>query len=423
MLFTLDGTIPSPQNGSIYTSPLTLAESAQLRAVAYRPGQPVSDIAEADFEIFAHLLEQTGDINLSGNDELVIEDTLFHHEGNITLTDNARLIIRNSFVTHVKDFGFQYGVTASGNSSITLENSSVGSNCTGSFNYSFTDRARLQADHVDIGTGNCNTWFFMSGDSDIDITNWDYFGGTVCNGSSVVIKDSEEMEMELCLPAGSTVDMMMPTSVELYKYGPEPAKGIDFSLTMTNSTVDGWGINVLPGSHITIRDSDAITIGVIVGLPWQEVTAELEGLEKGYYSFNRWNIGPDATLTLINTSVYGWEPNVFADNTLIIRDSNYTASTVNSGTAHYEITGSTVNVLSASESVTMTVTNTVITGDVIASDDSVIILIDGDVRGADYGNGLTGGNVFARGNGKVILRNTSVAGRTEAQDDATITFE
>jgi hypothetical protein len=423
VLYTLDGTSPSPQNGTIYTAPLKLTESAQLRAVTYRPCQPVSEVAEADFQFFGHLLEKTGDITLSGNDEMVIEDTLFLHEGNITLTDNARLVIRNSFVTHVKDFGFQYGVSASGNSSITLENSSIGSNCTGSFNYSFTDSAALHADHVDVGTGNCNTWFFMGGDSKIDIANWDYFGGTVCNDLAVAISDSEKMEVELCLPGGATVDMTLPTTVDRYSYGPYPAKGVDFSLEMTNSTVEGWGINVLPGAHITIRDADAITIGVIVGLPWQDVTAKLDGLETGYYSFNRWNIGPDATLTLINTSVYGWEPNVFADNTLIIRNSNYTASTVNSGDGLYEISDSTVNILSAAERVTMTVTNTVITGDVIANDDSVIILIDCEVRGADFGDGLTGGNVFARGNGKVILRNTSVGGRTETQDDATITSE
>lgn len=423
VLYTLDGTSPSPQTGTIYTKPIVLTEPAKLRAVTYRAGQDVSEIAAADFVIFDQVLEKTGDINLSGNDQMIIEDTLFLHEGNITLTDNAQLIIRNSFVTHVKDFAFQYGVSASGHSRVTIENSSVGSNCTGSFNYSFLENATLYAEQVDIGVGNCNTWVFMSGNSDVDITTWDYFGGTVCDGSAVSIENSQELEVELCLPGGSTVDTALPTSVDLFKYGPQPINGIEFSLIMNNVTVDGWGINVLPGSNITIRDSDAITIGIIAGRPWEEAIVEIDGLESGYYDLNKWWIGPDASLTLINTSVYGWEPNVFADNTLIIRDSNYTASTVNSGDAHYEIVRSTVNVLSASERVTMTITDSVITGDVIANDDAVIILINCDVRGSDYGDGLVGGNVFARGNGKVILRNTTVAGETVAQDGGEITTE
>lgn len=83
-----------------------------------------------------------------------------------------------------------------------------------------------------------------------------------------------------------------------------------------------------------------------------------------------------------------------------------------------------MDLISASERVTVTITNTVITGDVIADDDTVIILIDLEVRGADHGDdGRSGGNVYARGNGKVFLRNTPVLDETVTQDDGVILDE
>lgn len=422
--YTLDGTLPTEGNGATYTAPLTISESATLRVVNTRAGMLDSDPGEAQFHIFGRLVERIGDIVLAGDQEMVIEDTMFLHTGNITLSGNARLVIRNSFIQHVKDFAFQYGVTATGNSKIVIEDSSIGTNCSGSFNWSLFDTASLIADGMEPIRGSCNTWNFMSGTSSIQVVNWDTFSGTVCDGSNVSVTDSDTLEIEFCFPQNSTIDTSLPTAIDTFSFGPDPDNGIAFALSLRDVTVDGWGINVLPGANITIRDSDAITIGVIAGLPWQDQTIEMDELALKRYTERSWQIGTDASLTLINTNVYGWEPNAFSNNTMVIRNSDFSASAVNSGDAHYEISGSTVNLISANERVTMTITNTVITGDVIANDDTVIILIDSEVRGTDYGDdGRSGGNVFARGNGKVILRNTTVLGETVTQDSGAIIVE
>ena len=72
----------------------------------------------------------------------------------------------------------------------------------------------------------------------------------------------------------------------------------------------------------------------------------------------------------------------------------------------------------------MTVTGSVITGDVIANGDSEIILIDSIVEGTVNGdNGRSGGNVYARDNGRVILRDTTVVGDTVTQDNGEIIVE
>lgn len=422
--YTLDGTLPTANNGVTYTGPLIVSASATLRVVNVQAGKLDSEPAQAQFHIFGRLVERVDDIVLTGDQEMVIEDTMFLHTGNITLSGNARLVIRNSFIQHVKEFAFQYGVTASGNSTIIVENSSVGTNCSGSFNWAFLDTASLVAEDMEPVSGICNTWHYMGGTSSIQVVNWDTFSGTVCEGSTVNVADSDTLEMEFCFPDGAIIDTSLPTVVDTFSFGPDTDNGIAFALTMQNVTVDGWGINVLPGANITIRDSDAITIGVIAGFPWQNETVELDGLAHKRYVEKTWQIGPDASLTLINTGVYGWEPNAFSNNTMVIRNSDYTASAVNSGDGHYDISDSTVDLISANERVTMTITNTVITGDVIANDHTVIILIDSEVRGTDHGDdGRSGGNVFARGNGKVILRNTTVLGDTVTQDNGEIVVE
>lgn len=422
--YTLDGTTPSATNGDMYQAPITISETAQLSAVNVRPGMIDSDVRSIDFRIYGRLVERTGDIELTGDQEMIIEDTLFLHEGNINLSGNAKLVVRNSFVRHVKEFAFQYGVNASGNSRVVFEDSAIGSNCTGSFNYSILENATLSASNVDIGRNSCNVWVFMSGTAAISIDSWDGFGGTVCDGSNVAIENSDTLEVELCFPEDSVIDTSLPISIDTFAFGPDPANSVEFSLSMSNVAMDGWGINVLPGADITIRDSDAITIGIIVGGRWSNETVELDGLALTRYDNKTWQIGPDASLTLVNTNVYGWEPNAFADNTIVITNSDYAASAVNSGDAHYEISDSTVDLISAGERVTMTITNTIIRGDVIANDDAVIILINCEVRGVDNGDdGLFGGNVFARGNGKVILRNTTVAGEMIEQESGQIVVE
>ena len=69
----------------------------------------------------------------------------------------------------------------------------------------------------------------------------------------------------------------------------------------------------------------------------------------------------------------------------------------------------------------MMVTNSIITGDVVANDSTVITLIDstvGDITGKH-----DGGNVYARGDGRVILRNTTVLGDQITQGNGEIVVE
>ena len=69
----------------------------------------------------------------------------------------------------------------------------------------------------------------------------------------------------------------------------------------------------------------------------------------------------------------------------------------------------------------MIVTNSIITGDMVANDNTVIALIDSTV--GDETGKHSGGNVYARGDGRVILRNTIVLGDQITQDNGEIIVE
>lgn len=423
LIYTLDGSEPSVDNGTVYTGPVTISANSPttLKVVSARRGFLASSPDTRTYRVLGKLEESVGPIVLSGDDVLEITDTHFLHRGPITLSDNAKLIFTDSVVEHVKDFAFEYEVQATGNSEIIVNNTAIGTSCNGSFNWAFFDNSRLTVNGMDPTLAGCNTWNFMSGSSTIDVTGWRTFSGTVCDQTSVEIHDSKDMEIELCMPWPTVMDAELPTDIDSYVFDPGPDSTMEFSLSMFNSTIDGWGINVGPGSDITIRNTPAVTVGVGIGFPSQNEVMMAVGIRPGLWDDQSWDFGAGARLRLVNTFTYGWELNAWGGNTMVISDSDYSGSAVNGGSSHYFIDNTTTGQLVAFESVDMVVTNSIITGDVVANDNTVITLIDSTV--GDVSGKHDGGNVYARGDGRVILRNTIVLGDQVTQDNGEIIVE
>jgi hypothetical protein len=419
--YTLDGTTPAPATGLVYEGPVSITASSTVKAMATRPGSLDTQVEEASYTIFGNRVDSEEPIILSGDDVLEIVDTQYIHRGDIRLSGNAQLVIKDSIFTHAKEFAFEYGLFATENAQVVVENSGIGTDCTGSFNWSFLDDASFTASGVDSSTAGCNTWNFFSGTPVANIEEWYGFGGTICGGSDVTISNSTRMEVELCYPAAATLDMELPLEVSSFALSEADDPTITSNLSITDSTLEGWGINVLPGADITIRNSPAITIGVIVGRPWVEQTVELDGIGMGLYDDQVWDIA-DARLRLVNTTTYGWEPNAFADNTLIIRNSDYSGSAVNGGSAIYIIEDSTAGQLRAHEDVVMTVRNSIIEGDVIAVDNATITLIDSRITGNGHEDGIAG-SAIATGNGRIVLINTTVNGEIVTEDNGEVVQE
>jgi len=421
--YTLDGSDPSETNGIAYNGPIELftQDVTTVTAVVTSVGALASDSTSSQFRFVENEIESKEPIVLSGNDVLEISDTYYKHRGAVTLSGDSKLIITNSVFEHVKDFAFEHELKVTDNAEVIVTNSGISTTCNGSFNWAFFDNSKLTVNGMNPALTKCNTWNFMSGTSSINVTDWETFSGTVCDQTSVSIQDSHRMEVELCMPWPTIMDTELPTVIDQYVFDPGENSTIEFALTMQDSTVDGWGINVGPESDITIRNTPGLAVGVGIGYPSVSETMVAEGIRPGHWDDQQWEFGAGAKLRLVNSYTYGWELNAWGGNTMAIRNSDYAGSAVNGSDSKYIIENSTSGQLVAFEEVEMLVTNSIITGDVVANDNTVITLIDSVV--GEEGNENHGGNVFARGNGKVILKNTKVLGDQTTQDNGEIIVE
>jgi len=413
--YTLDGSTPTATTGLVYNGPFVLDGPATIRAIAVLDGWLDSDVAEYELRIYSSFEHRTEPLVLSGDETMEIADAYFIMENDILLSDSATLVIRDSTLFYKEDHAFQYGLTASGDSRVVFSDSRLITACTGSLNWHITDSAVMDARNIDMPT--CNIWTLISRSGTANVVDWDYYGGTTCENGTLDISQSSDMELELCFPQNAVVDAVLPIEIDEFVIPRATDQNVTFTVRVTDSTVDGWGVGVPPGSDITIRDTPAVTISITVGLPWQGETVVLDGLAKKLYEDQTWDI-VDAKLRLVNTRTYGWELNVFAlDNTLVIRNSDYSGSSVNSSNGKYVVENSMTGLMMSFEQVEMAISDSLVIGDVIAADGSTITLVD-SVVGVEGAEGF--GHVIARDNGTVILINTVVWGEIREQGNGRV---
>lgn len=241
--YTTDGSDPGPASGTTYLEPVTIAETTTLKSRSHRQGCQDSGIREDTYHIYGSEVSSLRPIVLSGNETLEIIDTHFVHENDILLSGNATLLIRDSLLIHRKDFAFQYQLKATENSRVIVENSAISNRCNGSLNWNFYDDATLVASDVSHMQG-CNTWHLFSGRSSGTVEGWDFFGATTCDKASLAVERSQGLELELCFPTGSVVDEILPIQVEHFSFPNENDSGVEWSLTVDDSSIDGWGIGL-----------------------------------------------------------------------------------------------------------------------------------------------------------------------------------
>lgn len=353
---------------------------------------------------------------VEGDDVLEIVNTHYIVRNGILLKDNATLIIRDSKIEHQKDYTFQYELKATGNSKVIIEDSVVANSCTGSLNWNFFDTSSMVSSNVT--QEECNIWHLFTNQS-VAVVDSAVFNGTFCDFAKGTISNSQDMEIELCFPEGAVVDEALPQTVTTFSFPNENDENITFQLDITNSTIDGWGVGIVPGSDITIRDAPAVTVSAIIGLPWENQTVTLKDLARKNYVDSTWNI-VDATLHFLNVTTYGWEIGAFANNnTVIIKNSDFTGPTLNSDHSTYIIENSTMDLVQGFEFVEMTITDSTIRGDVIAKENSKITLINTTVQG----DGDMFGNIIATDNASVILVNSTYSGNLTQEDEGTIVIE
>lgn len=316
-------------------------------------------------------------VTLSGDETMVIENAHVVFKNSITLRDRAQLIIRRSRVRHEKEYALQYGLFAYDDSRVVVEESVIGNECNGSLNWSFHGRSRLETSGVT--QTECNIWHLLADDASASIVRHP-FNGTVCDRARLAVEKGQKMELELCLPSGAEVDEILPRETAAFSFPNENDSGVPFSLSLRDSTVDGWGISLAPKQSLTLRDS-RVTAAMLVGPPWKNASVVLSGLRKGHYKDREWQVA-DSRLRLINSTVYGWEANVFGvGNALVVQDSELSASNISSGNGVLRFEHSTIGTVTAQEKVSITLVDSTVTGDAVAKDEGTITLENSVIKG------------------------------------------
>ena len=105
-----------------------------MKSRSFRQGCQESEVWEDTYRIYAQKSTSDAPISLSGDEVMEITNTYYVHGNDILLSCNTSLVINDSLLVHQKDFTSQYQLQATGDSSVTVEDSGIDNQCNGSLN-------------------------------------------------------------------------------------------------------------------------------------------------------------------------------------------------------------------------------------------------------------------------------------------------
>ena len=335
-------------------------------------------------------LLNTEPIVLSGSQSLTIVDSHYVQHNSIVLKDDAALIIRGSFFEHRHDYSFQYHLKAYDNASVIIENSEVSSSEW--LNWHFEGNTSLVLQNVN-NQGSA-IWHVFQASASAKVTKVDKFLATMVDNAVFDVEQTQATFIEFVYPVGATVDESFPQVMNVYTFPNKSDSGIKTRLTIKNSKALSWGITVNPESDVTIRDTHSLVVTFNIGAPFRNVTAEFSNLFVQYHDDKTWEIGrPDTRLRLINTKTERWSPIAAVNNTLIVKNSEIADNAFSFGDAKVVYENCMIAFLHANDQVHMRIKDSVVEGDVVATGNSVIELIDTRVDG----------KMVEKDNGRIIV--------------------
>lgn len=328
---------------------------------------------------------------LSGNDLIEITDSHYIQKNNILLKDNATLIIRDSFFDHRHNHSFQYQLRAYDNASVIVENSVVRSG--NWLNWYFDGNSSLVLRKVT--NAESSIWHIFLASARAKVDKVDQFWATMSDNVVFDVANAQETFIEFVYPSRARVDEAFPDVMTEYVFPNESESDINTKLRIKNSRARSWGITVNRGTHATIRDTHSLVVTFHIGKPYNNVTADFSGLLVEHHEDRTWQVaGGDTRLRLINTKTERWSPIVSDNNTLIVKDSDISDNAFSFGNAKVIYERCVIGFLHANDQVHMMIKDSVVEGDVVATGNSVIELINTRVEG----------KIVKKDNGKIIVK-------------------
>lgn len=327
---------------------------------------------------------------LSGNQKLEITDnTKFTQEGNIVLSDNAQLIVRDSYFIQQGEGAQAFSLRANDNSKVIFENSILKTSSW--VDWSFGDNSELIYNKTDMGVA----WHSLGGNASL-LAIGSAFGGTIYNHAKFTIKDSPRVFIEIYVYENEVIDEagLKKGKIDKFIFPNDGEENISYSIDIENSKVSGWGVGIGPRGTMHLRDSRDVNICMPVHAPYMNETLYFDDLRRDHIYKDRIVSYEGTILTLENVSSRGWCMNSHNENTIYVKNSDIDDINHNGGNGRMFYENVNSNVAITTDNNYLELKDSVINGDVVAKGNSTIILINTEVKG----------KTIERDNGKIIIR-------------------
>lgn len=346
----------------------------ETRDSSFRAGRN-ADIPEPNFLSDSYSSES---INLKNEETLEVTNKRYIVRNNIALHDNATLIVRNSILEFDNDFAYQWLLSADGNAKAILENSNIISSYP--MNFEFRGNSILAMKNIKKTSKDSTFPWMTFGDEAKAFVNNSKFDATLWDRAEINIENSPSVYLEIVFPPDSSSNERFDVNLLDFSFPNENEKGIDYRVNIKNSTARGWGFTVRSQSNVTIRNAHNVVMTLVADKPWINETIYLDGLREQYYDDALWIFG-DTSLRFVGVDAWQWSPLAYENNTVIVNNSHLADIAWGGGHGKIVINNSDVFFLRAREYMEIIAENSYIHSDVIAIDNSNIILVNTTVEG------------------------------------------
>jgi hypothetical protein len=332
---------------------LLVASASCLMACAESPGQPDGGSTEegAEPQVFAcpplgNSIELdagnyalsgdcqiSGNIQLSGTATLTVDGHSLAVDGNIALSDGARLSVRAGQLTLANHFVFQHQIVSSGSAVLEIRdsefatNSGVNANLTS--NYVGFGHSLLRIENVQFDI--LRSWLLCSlrEDARLETINSKSLPTEIypSDRTGVYIEGPQSEHvvwLEFLPQTGAVLDALPASAPFSYSFGPETpgATGIEYRVDVVNGTAN-FNVSSFPFSNVTLKENGR---PVTLAYYFIDVSAPelLTGLSISKQTAAYQNQGRTLTLDNADLGPFGWQiyvgnPNLPATSRQIVQ--------------------------------------------------------------------------------------------------------
>ncbi len=314
-----------------------------------------------------------GGISLSRNESLTIDNKNILINGNITLNDNSSLIITDSTINFSQSYSQQYRIQTHNYSSLQISNVSISKQQTW-MNWGYYDNSSITQTNF---IHDSNLWQEVHGNNNLSLNNSSASFTFMANSTAKMVSSNADfVQIEMALQkSGSPYSFSFPNNQNSVSWS--SPENLPYSITFTNANISSIDFDISDGIDVTVNSTNNIRFGWLFGLDDSTnggFTDSISGLKNMTYSDTTFTSGDgsrQASIRLINSSVYNWWPTVYSNHTLNLEDCaladprSYNSSTVN-------INNSTLTMFGSNNSSSVTINNSTIDQFLILKDNSII---------------------------------------------------